>query len=235
MSLLRFCAPAALAAGAMLWSAGGAAAANLLPGLYRLHNHPDGNQRPPLYGARFDELYNATSGHDVFTLDFDAVQSAVYMTINAARTEIRIFGQSWGGRDTGTAYANDLYRGVYSFDFTYNIGVMLVPGDDDLVVGAPSGSNFGFITGPGSLGTTQLTDAAMDGKTFRLGDENNDLGHRGFSGISGWGWMNYIRDGRMAPHVESTDWLFTATYEIPAPGALALVGLGGLVGLRRRR
>lgn len=233
--LLRFPVTAALAAGAMILStAGDASAAAIVPGLYRLHNHPDGNQRPPLYGARFDELYNATSNHDVFTLDFDALQSAAYMTVNAGLNQVRIFGQAFGGRDTGTSYANDAYRGVYTFDFTYSLGVGLAAGDDDLLVGLPDMRNSGFITTP--LGDTiHLIDKAMDTYSFRLGDENNDAGHRGFSGISGWGWMNYVRDGRVVPHVDSTDWLFTATYEVPAPGAAALVGLGGLVLARRRR
>jgi uncharacterized protein (TIGR03382 family) len=233
---LRFPVTAALAVGAMILScAGTASAATILPGLYRLHNHPDGNQRPPLYGARFDELYNATSSHDVFTLDFDALQSAVYMTVNAGLTEVRIYGQAFGGRDIGSSYANDAYLGVYTFDFTYSLGVGLAPGDDDLLVGLPDMRNTGFITTP--LGDTiGLVDKASgDGYSFRLGDENNDAGHRGFSGISGWGWLNYIRNGQVVPHVNSTDWLFTATYEVPAPGAAALVGLGGLVLTRRRR
>lgn len=231
---LRFWAPAALAAGTMLLSAAGAWGATTLPGLYRLHNHPDGNQRPPLYGARFDELYNATSNHDVFTLDFDAMQSAAFMTVNTAGNEVHIFGQAWGGRDTGTAYANDQYLGVYTFDFTYNMGVGPAGGDDDLWVPLPDMRNFGSITTP--LGhTIGLVDKGMDGYSFRLGDENNDAGHRGFAGISGWGWMNYIRDGRVQDHVESTDWLFTASYQIPTPGSVALIAIGGLVGLRRRK
>lgn len=232
--LLRSIGTAALAAGAITLSAAPSQAATIVPGLYRLHNHPDGNQRPPLYGARFDELYNATGGHDVFTLDFDNIQSAAYMTVNAALTQVRIFGQALGGRDTGTAYAVDQYLGVYTFDFTYNLGVGLVPGDDDLWVTGPDMVNVGFITTP--LGDTiGLTDKSNGSYAFRLGDENNDLGHRGFNGISGWGWMNYVTPNGVRPHVNATDWLFTATYEIPTPGAAALAAVGGLLGLRRRR
>jgi uncharacterized protein (TIGR03382 family) len=47
--------------------------------------------------------------------------------------------------------------------------------------------------------------------------------------------MNYIREGRVQDHVDSTDWLFTASYQIPTPGSVALVALGGLVAVRRRR
>lgn len=232
--LIRNWVPAAMAAGVMLLSAGAASGATLPSGLYRLNNHPDGNQRPPLYGARFDELYNATSGHDVFTLDFDDIDSAMFLTINAAQDQIRIFGQAKGGRDTGTAHANDAYLGVYFVDFTYNMGVGPAGSDDDLRVGTPDTRNFGSIITP--LGDTiGLTDKAMSTYSFRLGDEDNDAGHRGHNGISGWGWMNYVRAGGVQAHVNSTDWLFTATYEIPAPGSVALLGLGGLLLGRRRQ
>lgn len=234
-----FASRAALAAAAMAVVTGApASAATILPGTYRLHNHPDGNQRPPLYGARFDELFNATSGHDVFTLDFDDLQSAVFLTVNAARTEIRIFGVAVGGRDTGSARAADQYLGLYTLDFTYNVGVGLAPGDDDLRAATANHSNFGSITVPASAGgqTIALTDEAMGGYSFRLGDEDNDLGHRGFSGLSGWGWMSTVSpNGVPNAHIASTDWIFTATYEIPTPATAALMGLGTLVGLRRRR
>jgi len=231
--LFRSCATVAFATGAMLLSVSGSSAATILPGLYRLNNHPDGNARPPSYGARFDELFDVTSGHDVFTLDFDNIQSAAFMTVNATQTQVRIYGQAFGGRDTGTDYANDVHRGVYQFDFLYNLGVGSAMGDDDLVVTTPDHRNFGTLTTPGS-GVVQLTDQGMDGKVFRLGDEDNDLGHRGFNGISGWGWMSYVTANAIR-HADSTDWLFTATYQIPTPGAFALMGLGGLVALRRRR
>lgn len=231
----RALAPAAMAAAVLLTSAAGVSEATpILSGLYRLHNHPDGAEANPLYGARFDELYNATSNHDVFTLDFDNIQSAMYLTVNTARTEIHIFGQAFGGRDIGTAYANDSYKGVYTLDFTYSLGVTQSPGDDDLQVNTPDMRASGSIQTP--LGhTIRLVDKAMDTYSFRFGDEDNDLGHRGFNGISGWGWMNYVRDGQVVPHIDSTDWLFTASYQIPAPGAGALAGIGGLLLVRRRQ
>lgn len=227
---------AALAAGVMMSMAGAASGVTIVDGLYRLHNHPDGQADPPPYGARFDELFNATSNHDIFTLDFDDANSAAFMTVDLSLGRIRIYGYSWGGRDIGTTYAADVYRGVYTFDFLYNVGVQQVPGDDDIWVISPDFSNFGFITAPNGLGTINLTDKGDSGYTFRLGDENNDLGHRGFPGISGWGWMNYVNpDGSVRPHVAATDWLFTATFLIPSPGAGAVLGLAGLGALRRRR
>ncbi|MCC6322433.1 MAG: hypothetical protein IT438_13470 [Phycisphaerales bacterium] len=208
----------------------------IVDGLYRLNNHPDGSEDPPPYGARFDELFDATGGHDVITLDFNDINSSVFMTVNSVAGEIHIYGQAYGGRDVGSTYAADAYLGVYNFDFTYDLGVQQVPGDDDLWVVVPHHRNFGFITAPNSLGTIHLTDEAMGGYSLRLGDEDNDLGHRGFNGISGWGWMSYINnDGSVHPHVASTDWIFTATYVIPAPGASLALGLAGLFASRRRR
>lgn len=210
--------------------AGSANAALVLPGTYELSNHPDGSATPPPYGLRLDELYNATSSHDIFTFNFDAPQSSVFMVITA--NSIRITGQALGGRDTGGAHANDAYLGVYTFDFLYSTGVQPAAGDDDLIVNAANRANSGTIVTP--LGDTiALVDERSGGFSFRFGDEDNDAGHRGFAGLSGWGWLTHGGSG--ATHVAASDWLFTAELvEIPTPGALALTGLAGLAMLRRR-
>jgi len=210
---------------------------------YGLNNHPDGNARPPQYGLRLDELWDVTGGNDIFTFDFDAADSAMFMSISAAGDEIRIFGTVLGGRDTGSSYANDQYLGLYDVDFTYSTGVGLVPGDDDLQVVATMGStNGGFITplavmdggpsvggGPIALGETPIGS----GLTFRFGDEDNDNGHRGFDGFSGWGWISVNGDPMAG---QANDWLFTADPEpIPEPATMSLLALGALTLLRRRR
>jgi serine-aspartate repeat-containing protein C/D/E len=207
----------------------GVASATLIePGLYRLGNHPDGSARPPYYGLRLDERYNATSGHDTFTFDFEAPTSSVFMTVSA--TTIVISGQAYGGRDTGDVYENDQYLGLYTFNFTYSLGVAPVPGDDDVWVSTANHANSGSITTP--LGDNfNLVDEFMGGYSFRLGNENNDLGHRGFNGISGWGWLTY---GPPYNHVADSDWLFTATL-VPAPGVVPVGALVVLLGARRRR
>lgn len=210
----------------------GAAGAIIQPGLYQLHNHPDGNQDPPPYGLRLDELYDATANHDVFTFDFDHPASNVIM--NFAPGLITISGQAWGGRDVGNVYANDVYLGLYTVNFTYALGIAPVPGDDDWqVVPGADYTNTGFISTPLSDVISLGDKRDGTGMSFRLGDEDDDLGHRGFAGISGWGWLTHAFESR--PHVTSTDWIFTAEF-IPSPGtgATALLGLVGLARRRRR-
>lgn len=230
---LGFCVAALAAFGAVGAIASPAQAVFLPAGTYRLHNHPDGTAVPPPYGARFDELFNASGDHDIFTLDFDHVSSAVFLDLNATKTQIHIYGQAYGGRDSGAGYFGDAYLGIYLLDFTYTLGVGPAGSDDDIDVDAANHANSGTITAPGGT-VINLVDERDNGFSFRFGDEDNDLGHRGFNGISGWGWMSYDNNG-VITHVDNTDWLFTATYEIPAPASAALLGLAGLVGLRRRR
>jgi hypothetical protein len=203
----------------------------VVPGLYQLHNHTDGAARPPMYGLRLDELFNSTPGHDIFTFDFDHAMSDMKMMVTAST--IQIFGKTWGGRDAGGAYAAEATTGLYHVNFTYSVGVGMAPGDDDMWVayGGPMMQNSGTITTP--LATViGLVDKQQGNYYFRLGDEDNDAGHRGFNGISGWGWLNHGPTG--SPHVADSDWLFTAEL-IPSPGSLALAGLAGLVCVRRKR
>ncbi len=195
-------------------------------GNYSLSNHPDGSANPPAYGLRLDELVDVTSGHDIFTFDFDHVLSNMRLRYDGS--SIRVWGDAYGGRDTGSGYAADANLGVYSVDFLYTVGVGVEAGDDDLVVIANM-QNFGTITTPGGA-VIDLMDKTNGDFSFRFGDEDNDAGHRGFAGISGWGWLIH----GSGPHVANSDFLFTAEL-IPSPGAIALLGMGGLVGIRRRR
>ncbi|MGE3107901.1 MAG: hypothetical protein AB7G11_06400 [Phycisphaerales bacterium] len=199
---------------------------------FRLANHPDGNARPPSYGFRLDELYNATPNHDIFSFDFDHPSSAMFMDLDIDAGTLRLHGQARGGRDAGADFAQDQYLGLYTIDMLYTIGVSIVPGDDDIWVTADSMTAWGSIITPSS-DAIPLTNLNMGGYSLRIGDEDNDLGHRGFVGSSGWGWVNHGSDP--SQHVESSDWLFTAS-PVPTPGAAAIAALGlGLCSPRRRR
>ena len=116
--------------------------------------------------------------------------------------------------------------------FLYTLGVGTVPGDDDIwVAGVPDGSNVGTIQPP--IGPAiNLADKSDGNYMFRFGDEDSDLGHRNFPGISGWGWLTHHPE--TLQHVPASDWLFTAEL-IPTPGTAALVSLIGLGGTARRR
>ena len=209
-----------------------ATAGAILPGLYNLNNHPDGSINPPPYGLRLDNLYDVhPSNPDRFTFDFDHPSSNMTLFYNDVTQKITIDGVSYGGRDVGSAYANDVYLGLYTIHFEYNMNVGMVPGDDDIWSNGPSHSNFGTILTP--LGDTfNLSDVASGGMTFRFGDENNDNGHRGFDGISGWGWLA-INGARTSQGAD--DWIFTAKY-VPEPATIVFLasGLVGCLSSRRR-
>jgi MYXO-CTERM domain-containing protein len=206
----------------------------LEPGLYRIHNHPDGSVRPPLYGLRLDELFDVTPDKDLFTFSFDGDGAEMLMELRAD-SSIHIFGTAFGGLDIGDEYDPDL-SGLWEITFTYDTSKPVL-GDDDFVVNPPQDPNAGSITplfGPDAGIPIDLFDYPGEHPfTFRLGDEDDDLGHRGFDGISGWGWLNH---GSPDIHVKASDWLFTVDpTPVPAPSAAAALLLALAAGRRRRR
>lgn len=210
--------------------ASGASAQLITPGMYALSNHPDGGVAEPFYGLRLDELTDATSGHDRFTFDFD--HDASNMVLDYDGSTIRIFGQAFGGRDIGSEYADDEHRGVYQIDFTYDVGVGFADADDDVIVdNSGNMTNFGTIVRPNGE-SVDLWSKSNDSYTFRFGDEDNDQGHRGFDGISGWGWLNHTVADQ---HVSASDWLFTARAMVPTPATASLAIAGGALAARRRK
>jgi len=191
----------------------------LEPGSYGLRDHQAGSQAPPTYGLRLDELIDVTAGHDVFTFSFDHPKADMRLDVTEVGPdayELRIYGTAFGGLVQGSAY-DPTVLGVVDIDFVYMIAHP-VGGDDDLIVTTPNFTNRGAIIFDGK--TIDLFDRAnSEGYTFRLGDENGDLGHRGFASISGWGWLDH---GTAGTHVVSSDWIFMV---VPTPGSAVLLSM----------
>ena len=217
------------------------AGAAIIPfGTYTLSNHPDGSATPPPYGLRLDELVDLNPGSkDIFTFDFEHALSDMQLTYDA--TGIRIFGDAFGGEDIGGAY-DPVNSGVWQIDFKYT-NIATAPGDDDLISpwsgtpGAGSGTISSLVAAGPLVGlsfTFEDYAKASDSFSFRLGDEDDDQGHRGFNGgVSGWGW---VKHSGSAEQEKYSDWLFTIRAEdIPTPGSTLLLAGAGLVVFVRRR
>ncbi len=217
-------------------------------GTYKLANHPDGGAASPYYGLRLDGLIGGNSS-DTFTFDFDDASSD--MKLDYDGSSIRIYGTAFGGRDIGSSYAIGS-TAIWTIDFTYSVGVSQPGGEgglDDVTVTGTGGTccnNFGSISS--SFGTWGLTDQSnRKGLFFQMGDEGG-VGHRGYDGISGWGWMNHYWTGSLNPddnntdparHLYSSDWLFTmekvAVIPEPSVWLLFALGLAGLTFVRKKR
>lgn len=198
-------------------------------GLHALGNHPAFQAGPA--GLQLDELYNVTSGHDRFLFDFDHPDSL--MIADISDTVIRVFGVVYGGRWNFNLFHNDQYRGLYTVDMQYTIGVQPVPGDDDLWVNGPNNANHGTIMTPLGDTISLWDERGTFGFSLRLGDENHDGGHLGFPDLSGWGWLNHGPDPSV--HRVVGDFLFISHGLIPAPGAGAVALMGGMLLVTRRR
>jgi len=212
---------------------------------FKLSSHPDGSENPPPYGLRLDGLYG-TNGSDVWGFDFDHASSDVRLYLDTDNNTVNISGNAYGGMHDGNVYDSNL-QGVWSIDFTYSANLNIdLSGNPPYIeveslVEAPASNN-------GTL--TALFSASGSGVDITNGDvialeqemgfffnntEDHRLGGTGLSGPEtyvGWGWLNHSGE----PHVEASDWLFTATV-VPVPAAVWLFGsaLAGLGWMRRRK
>ena len=202
----------------------------LAGGIFPLANHPDGGAAPPLYGFRLDGL-DGDSGHE-FTFDFEGQGASMIMDFEGVDGSLRILGTAFGGRIENHDYVDPQ---VWEIDFLYT--KMILDGDR-LVSDPTSATNTGTIT-PGAMspsGDGFPAGSPIDlvdyfGKhSFTFALEEN---HRGFDGVSGFGWVNHSGAG-LDNHVAASDWLFTVIPE-PRTDALLLVGLAAVILTARLR
>ena len=180
---------------------------------------------PPAYGLRLDNV--VAPGLAVLSMD-EFGDSRLVVSEDAGNLSIRITGTLWGGSVVLNSFVSPQ---AYAIDFTYSVNVAdLMNGWD---VHAFNTMNTGTLT---NVNTNQeytlYGKADMTGLVFQfLGDGLRIPSDN--STFVGRGWLTTLADGTDS-NGGAQDWLFVGT-PVPAPGALALLGLGGLTATRRRR
>ena len=227
----------------------------------RLVDHPDGNQNPPPYGLRIDNIFRSTDsgatllgsdGNGATTFSFSHAQSNVFIQIiddignDGIADRIRIFGTAYGGMDQSNQVG--VGAGEYEIEMNYFANVTTVAGPDGGWRASASSSNVGTITaktgifaGAGSLGSRSWSGPQSWGFS-----DKNDAGfsfnflrnkHRLTTAqANAFGGDPYVAEGwvMLDNNVGGTqDWLAVAI-PLPTTTGMALAGMGVLA-LRRRR
>ena len=189
--------------------------------VFKLFDHPNGNQNPPSYGLRLDGML--TTG-EVYTFSFEYADGTgmadVSLTYDDGPKTIHISGRAYGGRDTGSGW-DAAESGWIDIDFTYTQNVIDAdnvagdPGDDIYVLVADAANN-GTISLDGWGGNVVLSysDKVRDDFSFQF---DNDADSKGNASIandptlwSGAGWL-------MGNGHPSTDWLFIGELHMGVP------------------
>lgn len=184
---------------------------------FHLMDHPNGNQAPPTYGLRLDDLIQ----NDEYTFSFDYSDGSgmadMTLEYDNATGEIHIYGRAYGGRDTGAGW-DPAESGWIDVDFTYRENVIRAdningdPGDDIYVLVADPNNN-GTITldGWGGNVTINYSDKAASGYSFIFDSDEDSKGNATIANDptlwSAAGWLM----GHGSP---SRDWLFLGELEM---------------------
>ncbi len=181
---------------------------------YRIADHPDGNAANPTYWLRADDIAGPPTTFTTLHPDAD-----VRLLWDSDLETIHIWGTTFGGHAAGDVYDDE--AGLWSIDF--RIQNVRDEGAELRVFGL-NGS--GTIT---SLRTEEEFALELYPPTYDSFIMGRD--HRGFDGVSGWGWIAV--DGARD---RTNDFLFTVAQPVPEPGSATLFGVGGiLVGALVRR
>jgi hypothetical protein len=199
---------------------------------YEINDHPNGGLVPPTYALRLDNIF----GFEKATFSADTFNDATLTVLqdDAGGLLIDIAGTFHGGEDLGGTWGTT-FDIAATFRYAANVAAT---------------ANGWQVTGFTTLNNGVLTRLDTNESTVWYGmedsiGENGPIGGTFTFAADGWkipgddstwvgrGWLTQNDDGSMTA-APAQDWFFSANL-VPAPGAMALLGLGGLAAARRRR
>lgn len=204
---------------------------------FDLNSHPDGvlandNNTNTWYGVRLDDP--TTSDPNTFSFnEFSADPmvlgaSTVQAIIDTDTGVMTISGTIFHLQDSRSAYGIDA---TIQLDPAYFSAGNITDLQNNIINGTLTGDTVSLVlTDLDGGGFAPLEWEGFMTPSFLMG--NN---HRGFAGLSGWGWLQ--PDQELHPDLEHTnqqDWLFTLEHNpdippppfIPEPATVALLGIG---------
>ncbi|MEM9082644.1 MAG: hypothetical protein AAGB34_03530 [Planctomycetota bacterium] len=184
-----------------------------------LDNHPDGSVSPPPYGLRLDNVLEPG------VATFEIQSGTLTVEDNAGDLSIVIDVRLFGGTlDGNGGYTNGAF---YDIVYSYTEGVEATA-TGWRVVGEHAVNGGTLIEDGGDNTQVVLGSKAANGVVFYIQADGHRLSGDNTTWV-GRGWVT-------PPAAGFQDWLFTGVDTgIPTPGSAALIGVAGLVAVRRKR